>query len=49
MPITSYNVKASRYQEDRFLPRGMKEMTVSKRDYSALAPLLMAGYKRPAK
>lgn len=47
MPITSYNVKASRYQEDRFLPRGMKEMTVSKRDYSALAPLLLADINGP--
>jgi hypothetical protein len=35
MPISSYNVKASRYQEDRFLPRGVKEMTVAKKDYSA--------------
>ncbi|NOW95096.1 FtsW/RodA/SpoVE family cell cycle protein [Mucilaginibacter sp. SG564] len=47
MPVTSYNVKASRYQEDRFLPRGMKEMTVSKRDYSALAPLLLADINGP--
>lgn len=47
MPITSYNVKASHYQEDRFLPRGMKEMTVSKRDYSALAPLLLADINGP--
>ncbi len=42
-PITNYNVIASRYREDRFLPRGVKEMTVSKRDFSALAPLLLAG------
>jgi cell division protein FtsW (lipid II flippase) len=47
MPVTSYNVKASRFQEDRFLPRGMKEMTVSKRDYSALAPLLLADINGP--
>lgn len=43
MPIASYNTHASRYQEDRFLPRGVKEMAVSKKDYSALAPLLIAG------
>ena len=43
MPVTNYNVQASRYQEDRFLPRGIKEMSVQKRDYSALAPLLIAG------
>lgn len=42
-PTTSFNTKASKYQEDRFLPRGVKEMTVSKRDYSALAPLLLSG------
>ncbi|WP_158989376.1 FtsW/RodA/SpoVE family cell cycle protein [Mucilaginibacter sp. L196] len=43
MPVTNYNVQASHYQEDRFLPRGVKEMSVQKRDYSALAPLLIAG------
>ena len=43
MPVTNYNVHASHYKEDRFLPRGVKEMSVQKRDYSALAPLLMAG------
>ncbi len=43
MPVTDYNVRASHYQEDRFLPRGIKEMSVQKRDYSALAPLLIAG------
>jgi len=43
MPVASYTVKASRYREDRFLPRGVKEMAVSKRDYSALVPLLLAG------
>jgi len=34
---------ANAYREDRFLPRGVKEMTVSKKDYSELAPLLLAG------
>jgi cell division protein FtsW (lipid II flippase) len=47
MPISSYNVKASRYQEDRFLPRGVKEMTVAKKDYSELAPLLLADINGP--
>ncbi|WP_158799937.1 FtsW/RodA/SpoVE family cell cycle protein [Pedobacter sp. L105] len=43
MPVTSYAMTASHYQEDRFLPRGPKEMTVLKKDYSALAPLLISG------
>jgi len=42
-PVASFSTKASHYQEDRFLPRGVREMTVSKRDYAALAPLLLAG------
>jgi len=42
-PVTSFCTRASRYREDRFLPRGVKEMTVSKRDFKALAPLLLAG------
>jgi cell division protein FtsW (lipid II flippase) len=42
-PVVSFNTKANRYQENRFLPRGVKEMTVSKRDFKALAPLLLAG------
>lgn len=48
MPISNYTVKASRYQEDRFLPRGMREMTVSKKDYSAIAHLLIAGINSSA-
>jgi cell division protein FtsW (lipid II flippase) len=43
MPMQKYNVTANRYQEDRFLARGVKEMAVVKRDYSAIAPLLIAG------
>ena len=43
MPITSYNAHAGRFREDRFLPAGVREMSVSKKDYSALAPLLIAG------
>jgi cell division protein FtsW (lipid II flippase) len=42
-PVISFNTHASKYQEDRFLPRGVKEMTVSKRDYTALASLLLTG------
>ncbi|SHE75004.1 FtsW/RodA/SpoVE family cell cycle protein [Pedobacter caeni] len=42
-PVLSFNTIANRYHEDRFLPRGVKEMTVSKRDYAALSPLLLAG------
>ncbi|MCJ8211038.1 FtsW/RodA/SpoVE family cell cycle protein [Mucilaginibacter sp. RS28] len=42
-PVTSYNVTATRFQEDRFLPRNVREMTVAKTDYSAIAPLLLAG------
>ena len=42
-PVTAFDIVASRYREDRFLPRGVKEMSVSKRDFSALAPLLLAG------
>jgi cell division protein FtsW (lipid II flippase) len=43
MPTTNYNVTANRYQEDRFLARGVKEMAVVKKDYSAIAPLLIVG------
>jgi hypothetical protein len=42
-PAVAYNVTATRFREDRFLPQTAKEMTVSKRDYSVLAPLLLAG------
>lgn len=42
-PVTRFNAIASRYREDRFLARGVQEMTVSKKDYSELAPLLLAG------
>lgn len=46
-PITAFNVTASHFQEDRFLPRNVKEMTVAKTDYKALAPLLLAGINSP--
>jgi len=42
-PSSKFQVSANRYREDRFLPQTSTEMTVSKRDYSALAPLLLAG------
>ena len=48
LPDTSFNAHASRYREDRFLPKGVKEMTVSKKDYSALASLLIAGINSEA-
>jgi cell division protein FtsW (lipid II flippase) len=43
MPLTSYTLTASRYREDRFLPAGPREMTVLKKDYTALLPLLLSG------
>lgn len=42
-PTVNYNVTANRFREERFLPQAAKAMTVSKRDYTALAPLLLAG------
>jgi cell division protein FtsW (lipid II flippase) len=42
-PTAKFQVSANRYKEDRFLPQTTTEMTVSRRDYSALAPLLLAG------
>lgn len=47
-PTVSLNTKANKYSEDRFLPRGVKEMTVSKRDYTALVPLLLKGINSTA-
>ena len=42
-PVTNYDVKATRFREDRFLPEREQDMTIAKRDYNALAPLLLAG------
>ncbi len=42
-PARAFSVVASRYREDRFLPRRPQSMTVYQRDYSALAPLLLSG------
>ena len=42
-PLVKYQVSASRYRAERFLPVTETEMTVTKRDYSALSNLLVAG------
>ncbi|WP_207896702.1 FtsW/RodA/SpoVE family cell cycle protein [Flaviaesturariibacter flavus] len=42
-PETTYEVRAHHYRESRFLPPSERDMTVVGRDYSALAPLLLAG------
>jgi cell division protein FtsW (lipid II flippase) len=39
----SFSVGATRFREQRFLPQTSTEMSVEKKDYSALAPLLIAG------
>ncbi|MEP6467294.1 MAG: FtsW/RodA/SpoVE family cell cycle protein, partial [Parafilimonas sp.] len=43
IPANSFTVSATRYHEQRFLPQTSTEMSVEKKDYSALAPLLIAG------
>jgi len=43
MPTTRFSVLAKSYAENRYLARGVKEMTVVKKDYRAIAPLLLAG------
>jgi cell division protein FtsI/penicillin-binding protein 2 len=42
-PIAKYEVSANRYREEKFLPVSGTEMTVVKRDFSALADLLTSG------
>ena len=42
-PAVNFNVIASRFREDRFLPEISTEMSITKRDYSVLSPLLLAG------
>lgn len=42
-PDTKFQVSANRYRAEKFLPMANTEMTVTKRDYSALADLLLAG------
>jgi cell division protein FtsW (lipid II flippase) len=46
-PTSKFQVSATRFKEDRFLPRTATEMTVNRRDYSATAPLLLAGINSP--
>lgn len=42
-PSAKFEVSAHRFRQDRFLPEATAEMTVTKRDYSALSHLLLAG------
>ncbi len=42
-PDIKYQVSANRFRAEKFLPVTNTEMTVTKRDYSALADLLLAG------
>jgi cell division protein FtsW (lipid II flippase)/cell division protein FtsI/penicillin-binding protein 2 len=42
-PVVKYGVSADRFREEKFLPVSETEMTVTKRDYSALSDLLTAG------
>ncbi|HYC28771.1 MAG TPA: cell cycle protein, partial [Chitinophagaceae bacterium] len=42
-PSMNLKTVSSHFREDRFLPQVNKEMSVAKRDYSELAPLLLAG------
>ncbi|WP_211217468.1 FtsW/RodA/SpoVE family cell cycle protein [Segetibacter koreensis] len=42
-PATKFEVSAHRFRQDRFLPESSTEMTVTKRDYTALSRLLLAG------
>lgn len=47
-PAVNYTVIASRFRENRFLPQTITEMTVTRKDYSVLAPLLLAGINSKA-
>ena len=42
-PLIKYQVGASSFRPEKFLPATETQMTISKRDYSALANLLLAG------
>lgn len=48
IPQNSFSVGATRYREQRFLPQISTEMSVEKKDYAALAPLLIAGINSAA-
>ncbi|SDL77364.1 FtsW/RodA/SpoVE family cell cycle protein [Pedobacter antarcticus] len=43
LPAVDISITASKYKEDRFLPASTKEMTVSRKDYSELLPILRSG------
>ena len=47
-PTTKFEVSATHFRQDRFSPRKAIEMTVSKRDFSALSSLLLAGINSAA-
>jgi len=42
-PSLNFNVVASHFREDHFLPEISTEMSITKKDYSVLSPLLLAG------
>ncbi len=42
-PLVKYQVSASSYRPEKFLPATETQMTIAKRDYSALTDLLLAG------
>ncbi|MEO6670196.1 MAG: FtsW/RodA/SpoVE family cell cycle protein [Ferruginibacter sp.] len=42
-PLVKYQVSATSYRQEKFLPGTETQMTVTKRDYSALSDLLLAG------
>ena len=42
-PVVKYQVSADRFREEKFLPVTGTEMTVTKKDYSAISDLLTAG------
>ncbi|MEP7143632.1 MAG: FtsW/RodA/SpoVE family cell cycle protein, partial [Ferruginibacter sp.] len=46
-PTAKFQVSATRFRENRFLPETTTEMTVNKRDYRALSSLLLAGINSP--
>jgi len=48
IPANSFSVSATRFREQHFLPLTSVEMSVEKKDYSALAPLLIAGINSAA-
>jgi len=48
IPANSFSVSATRFREQRFLPQTSVEMSVEKKDYSALTPLLIAGINSTA-